>query len=104
MLNLPVIKVPAYILRDVFNKSELVRLTGTGELSALVRRDAIVRHPERIGEVAGTRSQLVRYIDADGELLVEVHQYLRPDGSLGASGLPDPKRMRVGDEIWVAMD
>jgi len=28
-----------------------------------------------------------------------VHQYLLPDGSIGASGLPDPKWLRDGDRI-----
>ena len=26
-------------------------------------------------------------------MVAEVHQYVRPDGSLGGSGLPDPKRL-----------
>ena len=43
---------------------------------------------------------MIRYCDEQGALVVEVFQYLRSDGSLGASGLQDPKRMRVGNEIW----
>jgi hypothetical protein len=33
-----------------------------------------------------------------------VHQYLRPDGTLGASGLPDPKWLRDGDRILILDD
>ena len=34
---------------------------------------------------------MVRYLDADGNVVAMVHQYLLPDGTLGASGNPDPK-------------
>jgi hypothetical protein len=47
-------------------------------------------------------SQIIHYLDSQGNFLVTVHQYLRQGGSLGASGLPDPKRMRIGNEIWIA--
>jgi hypothetical protein len=45
--------------------------------------------PAHIGP-PGTRSQIVRYFDGS-QLKVEVHRYVLPDGSLGASGMPDPK-------------
>lgn len=41
-------------------------------------------------------SQRVEYWEADQGALVKVavvHRYLRPDGTLGASGKPDPKRV-----------
>jgi hypothetical protein len=50
----------------------------------------------RAGEPIGTLSQRVEYWDTDGAALYKiavVHRYLRPDGTLGASGLPDPKRV-----------
>jgi len=28
-----------------------------------------------------------------------VHQYLRPDGTIGSSGKPDPKRILVGNKL-----
>lgn len=50
------------------------------------------RHPARpkSGEPFCTRSQMVSYMAGDVEL-ARAHRYLRPDGSLGASGKPDPK-------------
>lgn len=48
----------------------------------------------RMGQTAGTRSQRVSYwATLDGKLqrVARVHQYLKPDGTLGASGKPDPK-------------
>ena len=41
-------------------------------------------------EPPGTRSQSVPYT-LMGVKIAVCHQYLRPDGSFGASGLPDPK-------------
>ena len=65
-------------------------------------RDAHLKEPERKGEPWCTRGQMIRYLDPDGQWVVEVFQYLRPDGSLGASGKPDPKRIRIGSTIFIA--
>lgn len=43
-------------------------------------------------EPAGTLSQIVAY-ESDGNRIALVHRYLRPDGSIGASGRPDPKEL-----------
>lgn len=40
-----------------------------------------------------TESQGVAYRSQDGTEIAYVHQYLKPDGKLGASGAPDPKRL-----------
>jgi hypothetical protein len=42
---------------------------------------------------------MVKYYSQDGEVLALVHQYLRPDGTIGASGKPDPKRLYLTKEI-----
>jgi hypothetical protein len=42
---------------------------------------------------------MVKYYSQDGEVLALVHQYLRPDGTIGASGKPDPKRLYLTNEI-----
>ena len=34
-------------------------------------------------------------------LVALAHQYRHPDGSIGASGKPDPKQVLVGGELWV---
>jgi len=36
-------------------------------------------------------SQVVKFYSGADELILVVHQFIRPDGTLGASGLPDPK-------------
>jgi hypothetical protein len=45
-------------------------------------------------------SQIIEYFDAEGTRVALVDQYLRPDGTLGGSGRPDPKRVLVGNEEW----
>jgi len=40
-----------------------------------------------------TESQGVEYRRKDGTEVAYVHQYLKPNGKLGASGMPDPKRL-----------
>jgi hypothetical protein len=52
-------------------------------------------HPSRTkaNEPFCTWTQEVFYIDQNNDEIARVHQYLRPDGTLGASGLPDPKEI-----------
>jgi hypothetical protein len=48
-----------------------------------------------------TQSQLIGYFDKTRRRIATAHQYLKPDGSLGASGLPDPKSLLIGDELFL---
>jgi hypothetical protein len=36
---------------------------------------------------------MVSYRDPNDDEVARVHQYLRPDGTIAGSGLPDPKRL-----------
>ncbi|MGD0167012.1 MAG: hypothetical protein ABSC51_06960 [Gaiellaceae bacterium] len=47
--------------------------------------------PERSNEPFCTRSQRLLYRDEHGNKIAQAHQYIRPDGTIGASGQPDPK-------------
>jgi len=58
-----------------------------------------LRQRQRMQEPVCTRSQLVVYVTPEGESVALVHQYRRIDGTLGASGKPDPKRLWVGDRM-----
>lgn len=71
-----------------------------GTLIPDVVRDTPLSQPQRKGEPPGTRSQFIRYLDRGGQWVVEIHQYLRPDGTLGGSGKRDPKRLRIGNTIY----
>ena len=59
------------------------------------------RHPHfpARNEPYCTLSQMVYYCTPKGRPIALVHQYLHADGSLGASGLPDPKRLYLHDRI-----
>jgi hypothetical protein len=45
----------------------------------------------------GTQSQTVPYF-LNGQLIAVCHRYLLPDGSLGASGKPDPKMLEYRNQ------
>lgn len=88
----------------MFNQSQYPTLIASGRLRPIYFRDDVLANPEQRGEPQGTRSQFIRYVDAQGQWLVEVHQYLRPDGTIGAKGRPDPKRIRIPGIIIYAIE
>jgi hypothetical protein len=95
--------VPARILQDKFNASQYPIMILQGKLKAKFIGNRHLKHPEerREPEPYCTRGQTIRYSDVNGKWQVEVFQYLRPDGTLGASGKQDPKRMRLDGAIYV---
>jgi hypothetical protein len=82
--------VPARDVRHRFNEGDYWQRASAGEFRQVIARDG---HPsqERSGEPYCTRSQIIGYWNSDGEMIAKVHQYLRPDGTIGGSGRPDPK-------------
>jgi hypothetical protein len=49
----------------------------------------------------GSLSQFVEYVDpVTGAVLAQVHRYLLTDGSLGASGHPDPKTVVIQGVVY----
>jgi hypothetical protein len=38
--------------------------------------------------------------DEDGEEVARAHVFKRPDGSFGASGIPDPKRVLIAETLY----
>jgi hypothetical protein len=60
------------------------------------------RHPARpkAKEPFCTRSQIISYV-AGGVEIARAHRYLRPDGTLGASGKPDPKAFFDGETLFL---
>jgi len=81
-------RIPEADLRDLFNYANYWARVSKGELDAVVTS----RHkPNSPNEPPGTESQLISIRRKDGFEVARVHAYVRPDGSLGASGKPDPK-------------
>jgi hypothetical protein len=98
------IVVSAPELRAMFNQGRYWEQAEAGELYWRIAAD---RHPAAplANEPFCTQSQYIHYTDQRGEKVAEVHQYKRPDGSIGLSGRPDPKKLWVGGVLYaVAAD
>jgi hypothetical protein len=96
-----IVRVTVQELQKRFNEGNYWGRLKNGEYTALVRED---RHPSLVAahEPYCTRSQIVSYVDQDNNEIARVHQYLRLDGTLGASGKPDPKRLLEGGVVYAA--
>ena len=58
--------------------------------------------PPLAGEPYCTRSEIIVYRDEDAQPVARVHQYLRPDGSVGLEGKPDPKMLLHEGVLYIA--
>jgi hypothetical protein len=86
-----VVYVSAQQLRKLFNEGQYAQRARRGEFRRVTIRDKRA-DPIKTGEPRGTKSQMIAYIDANGNQVALVHQYLRPDGTFGGRGhRPDPK-------------
>ncbi len=96
-------RVSLKTIRDIFNKSQYPRQIDNGTLVPEYLRDKHLTDPELVNEPWCTYSQFIRYCDANGRWMVEVHQYFRSkDGSIGGYGKPDPKRIRIATKVLIA--
>jgi hypothetical protein len=81
-------------LRRIFANDRILERAQRGELTVEVDPDRDGHpSPPRANEPECTRSQIVVYRTPQGEKIAEAHRYVRPDGTLGASHLPDPKEI-----------
>lgn len=81
-----------------FIRQKFVELKIEEQLEARKLRPVVrISRPPRAdhNQPPGTMSQLVDVLDASGTCVAEFHQYLLPDGSIGASGRRDPKGVLV---------
>lgn len=92
-------RITVHELRKRFNEGKYWERLQSGEYTAKVRED---RHPSltAANEPFCTRSQMVSYMDRNLNEVARVHQYLRTDGTIGASGTPDPKRLLEGEILY----
>jgi hypothetical protein len=88
--------VDEWTLRARFRELDFLGKLSRGELTLVVDWERPARRS--LGFPDGTASQRVLYLRGDLQIAI-VHQYLLPDGRIGASGLPDPKWLRDGDTI-----
>jgi hypothetical protein len=90
--------VDARTLRQMFNDGQYWEQLQVGQLVGVVGDS---RHPGPPFEPFCTFSQIVRYFTLAQERVAVVHQYLRPDGTLGGSGRPDPKAISAGGILYM---
>jgi len=91
-MTVPLKKVSPKEIRELFNSGGYAQKVQAGELSTKTLREGHPS-PSSSGEPPCTRSQIIAYLDKRGRKVAIVHQYLRKDGKLGASGEPDPKKL-----------
>lgn len=93
--------VPEGEIRRLFNEGPYPQMIAEGRLTTQFLRNAHLNAPDLKGNPPCTHRQTIRYLDSDGNPVVEIFQYLKPDGTLGASGLPDPKRLWMGGTVLI---
>jgi hypothetical protein len=95
-------KVTQRALQDLFNEAGIEVMRARDELSEEVLASRTVGKKDRVKLrlPPGSESQFVVYIDSRGRHIAKVHRYRKPDGSLGASGKPDPKWLRLGGVVY----
>ena len=72
-----------------------------GELIVVVLDPADKPAPGNAGQMPGTLTQMISYRESEcGNELARAHQYLKPDGTLGGSGKPDPKLVLEGGILY----
>ena len=97
-----VIRVAPSTIRQKFNRCQYPKFIQQGSLVRKYLRNKHLDRPHNVGEPWCTNSQVIRYSNSSGKLLVVVHQYFRPDNSIGGKGRPDPKRLWLRNRIYVA--
>lgn len=83
-------------IRERFNACQFHERVQSNELTATIFKS---RHRSPETEPVCTYSQIVIYWDLQGNPVAMVHQYLRPDGTIGGSGKPDPKWLIQDDKV-----
>jgi hypothetical protein len=92
-------RIPVNEMQKIFNEEGFWEKTKSGKLSTVTLEH---RHPAlpAANEPFCTYSQMISYRDSEGNEVARVHQYLRPDGKIGASGKPDPKRVFLRGTLY----
>ncbi len=85
----------------MFNNGTYQARVKSGELLERIVKE---RHPAapKANVPYCTKSQMVMYVDREGNEVATVHRYLQTNLTVGASGQPDPKRLLVNGVLYVA--
>src|SRR5271168_3101803 len=93
------VRINEWKMRWLFKRHRFLEKVKSGELTEQTTRDT---HPTRTvaAEPFCTRTQEVSYLDSTRNEVARVHQYLRRDGTIGATGRPDPKRLVIRGQLY----
>jgi hypothetical protein len=97
--RIPVREVCCLNLRREFNRRDVVGRAARGLLREV--RSPLYPTPASRGQPPGTMTEKIEYQTARGIVVAIAICFRRPDGSIGASGKPDPKWFRRRREIWI---
>lgn len=87
-------------LRQLFNEQGFAEKIRRGVVSERILASAPPAAASRFPD--GTLSQRVAYIDGAGQQCAVIHRFRLPNGTLGGSGLPDPKELLVDGVLYKA--
>lgn len=101
-----VVRASTEELRKHFNEAYLVRTLNRQFTVRDFDRQSLYQNPPETEpsrrEPDGTISGLIEIIDPEtNQRLAIAHRLLRPDGSFGASGYPDPKMVIIDNVIYI---
>jgi hypothetical protein len=86
-------------IRKLFNDGDFWARALRGEFKTLTLQSYPA--PREAHQRPGAKSEVIEYRDLNGRVAL-VFQYTNPDGSLGASGKPDPKALLIDNTIYIA--
>jgi len=96
--NIKIERVTPTEMRQRFNDGHFWERLKSGEFKAYIMQSRVSNSlPDETVEIL---SQMVSYRDSFANEVARVHQYVRPDGSIAASGKPDPKRLFDGGILY----
>jgi hypothetical protein len=99
MARPPINRVSKGELRLIFNRLYLADMLA-GRMTEIVCDEG--EPNPRMNQPAGTRSQIVHLLDAEGRKVAVIHRYVLPGGALGGSGKPDPKNVLAENGVLYA--
>jgi hypothetical protein len=102
MASTPRLRVSPQQIRQRFNEERYVERAARGQLRQVIRLDKALSLAtcQSKGYPYGTRKQIVEYYDGEVRVAL-VHCVVLPNGTIGASGLPDPKLLLVDGILWI---
>jgi hypothetical protein len=100
MSALPPERVDSTTIRQIFNNCQELKTLVIEKKNKTLLKSKKLSNPEKKGLPNGTYSESFSYRNENGSYSVIVHQYTLPDGQIGASGQPDPKRVQIKGKIY----